>query len=426
MALRSACSQIWAKIKDFDLLSRKKDTYPTILGGLLSLAIIGMVVGYAVMLLSTPYKENNSLIENETHNTTIMVDTTPTYEFTEESRFKVSNLRRSLYSHTEDHNIGAAGFGLSIFWPVADLTSSTSQKFVQNNAGAETSLTLSDCDNSNFPVSDWSIATTMMASLGDCVSSFSTDFVISGNQHSTAKYLEYWNGPCTSGSCDDEATMRSTIDLSDTYIFYLQKWLDLEQENPQISDTVGVYRVTLQYDYFKNVQFYIKENIVNFLNGTTEKFYTVADISETVHNTDGYTSRIRFRMSEEYTIYDEYVFTQPILDESRRLTANTTDTLDTVTSTLKDQNMEGIDYYLFLAAQVGGVYFLFYIIFGFLLATYERKMFLYDSVNKYHRIVSTHTDPFEEYECHQGSNIYANGAKEGKENAGFANMGKRT
>lgn len=103
-------------------------------------------------------------------------------------------------------------------------------------------------------------------------------------------------------------------------MFYSEGYYDSEDySNPvKFKFNQEIYDRFVIGNYFYNA-FSIRTNIVKFLNGTTQKFYTV----ERKHISDEWLyltiiHRSHFELSNEYTEYEQFVNHRVIRDESRR------------------------------------------------------------------------------------------------------------
>ena len=171
------------------------------------------------------------------------------------------------------------------------------------------------------------------------------------------------------------------------------------------------YNAKIYFSAFTNIEIRIVENEVVFLNGTTQKFYSIGDIYES-SSIDNWSwggsvyAQARIFMSEEYNRYTQYEISE-VDDTTRRnldttttvngtttTTTTTTETIDTdnrvnttnTTTSMTSKEEEEIDgdyYKLYFISQLGGLFALCQIVLGFFLGCYSQKARNHDAVNLY-------------------------------------------
>ena len=149
-------------IRAFDLVTRKRDTYPTILGGLLSIGMIVATVVYASMLSGEYFETTQRVEDDEVHTSETEIDNSilpPTY--TTHVKVRHQTFRNDPYYDWGYYYLFDEGFALSAYWDVggADVTDTAAFNeemwqyddwFYYRNFGY--------CNSSVFPVSDWTAA----------------------------------------------------------------------------------------------------------------------------------------------------------------------------------------------------------------------------------------------------------------------------
>ena len=202
----------------------------------------------------------------------------------------------------------------------------------------------------------------------------------------------------SSGTCVDDATAQNAMEGTKVEFFFTDKYYDYTADPATPLSTKMnpmIYRVKLQYFYYYKMNVEVQANEVVYLNGTTETFYTIGEITQTstldsVSGFNFFFGETNFYLSNKYERYEQYVVTEADnvrrnLGAPRLLTTNTTTTNSTSTNT-KTSKSEDIDdeyYYFYIVAQVGGVFAAMKVLFGFLIDYYAQKVYTFDVSNRY-------------------------------------------
>ena len=144
-----------------------------------------------------------------------------------------------------------------------------------------------------------------------------------------------------------------------------------------------IFRVD-PYDY-AYYDFKVRPQVVNFLNGTQEVFYTLKYTYFSYAYSDPTdVLSVTFSMDDEYDIYTQYTYYQPDLSAYMgRRNLNTT----TTSGTVKEETKVPVIYEVFYVyANLGGLYVFCLFVVGFFLRPIVDKMFMHETVNAVHRL----------------------------------------
>ena len=126
---------------------------------------------------------------------------------------------------------------------------------------------------------------------------------------------------------------------------------------------------------------------MNYLNGTTSTFYSYAGKEQIYQNGIYDVFTIKMWISSEVDIYDQYEITVPT-NITRRNLQNSTNSSENTTIKFSDEEMDTVLLVFHLLAQMGGLFIIGQLIFGFVLRRYQRKLFMFNSVQAYHSFIS--------------------------------------
>jgi hypothetical protein len=174
---------------------------------------------------------------------------------------------------------------------------------------------------------------------------------LSGTDYSaSSEFFEVIVGKCYSGGCSSDANMQSAANGAVTDLYYLSGFYDYDADINNPVTTKQIFeRGSLVYGWKETIYVTVRENIVIFLNGTTETFYSLAE--RTFHHTidDTYFLRMRFEIDPFIAIYEQYDLTEVT---GRRMLLNTTEGI----TTSVDDKIDDIYFYSVIAAHLGGIY----------------------------------------------------------------------
>jgi hypothetical protein len=151
---------------------------------------------------------------------------------------------------------------------------------------------------------------------------------------------------------------------------------DADPSDPIKTRQEDALKITTWYDYAHTWNIFIKKNEVRYTNGTTEDFYSIDKINYFRFDSTYLTHTINIHLSSDYDIYEQYEVIQPV---RRNLGTNTTtDTKTNSTDTAKESEFTDMYYYLYIAAQMGGIFAIGQLILSIIVGVLTRKMFMFD------------------------------------------------
>jgi hypothetical protein len=169
-------------------------------------------------------------------------------------------------------------------------------------------------------------------------------------------------------------------------LYYLSGFYDYNASISNPISTKQIFELGMTvYGWKETIYATVRENIVIFLNGTTETFYSLAE--RTFYHSEDDTNffRIRFEIDPFIAIYEQYDLTEVT---GRRMLLNTTEGITTSegVTTSVDDSIDDIYFYSVIAAHLGGIYACFHFIMSCIVAPYERKIFTHEQLNKFHKL----------------------------------------
>lgn len=176
----------------------------------------------------------------------------------------------------------------------------------------------------------------------------------------------------------------NTYGESFQFIFIEGVYDETTPESPLLYmvNTDVIFRVD-PYDYAW-YDFKIRPQVINYLNGTQEVFYTLryTYFSYAYSNPDDVLA-VFFSMDDEYDIYTQYKYYQPDLSAYMvRRNLNTTSS-----ATVKEETKVPKIYEVFYTiSNLGGLYVFCLFVLGFFLRPIVDKMFMHETVNAVHRL----------------------------------------
>jgi hypothetical protein len=159
---------------------------------------------------------------------------------------------------------------------------------------------------------------------------------------------------CNFASC-------TTWDIQDSFSkqFYTYKFYDYlaDAETPLIN--IGFYEF-LRINYKVHIIFnhYVTENIIYYVNGTSETFYSLSkfDASFTI-DVNKYLE-VNFMLDGDYNVFEQY-FGQASDEDDRNLQSSSGDKIQKIT-----ENRSFLFLTLFILSQLGGLFVFLYIVLG--------------------------------------------------------------
>jgi hypothetical protein len=180
----------------FDLLTRKKDTHPTALGGLATLAIFGILAFSFNVLWTSPMATIETITESSALNQTKVVTEDPVEVLSFTTEVKHDSVKRDPYDNTTEHLLGQNNFVGSVYWWAWDNNWSLDQVAQGFWSYTEFGYTWIDywtyCSHSEFPVTDWDAAYWQWVDYSACPTD-PNKYKLHGDIYSSSfEFIEYW------------------------------------------------------------------------------------------------------------------------------------------------------------------------------------------------------------------------------------------
>jgi hypothetical protein len=197
-----------------------------------------------------------------------------------------------------EYNIGQLGkiaFGINWTGNMLDTTLTSKvlsfhcldfEMYQGDNTGTPSNYTTSICSSLTFPASNWTNAIEHAVDESTCIDP--TELILQGDPYSdNFKYIYAAVGPCTDASipCGLEADISSEVEDKTLKLQFLSGYYNHSSIDP-IRDTIQYIEIKTYYGYHIEWHQYIKENIVNFINGTTQTFYSLSRRTEFMRATN--------------------------------------------------------------------------------------------------------------------------------------------
>lgn len=212
---------------------------------------------------------------------------------------------------------------------------------------------------------------------------------LSGDDYSSSfNMFEMDLSGCYSGGCSSSTDIEYDVDYATIDMYYLSGFYDYDADpsNPVSTKQIFEEGETF-YGWQKYYRVSVRENIVIYLNGSTETFYSLADKQFVYSKSITSFFKIKFKLDNMVEVYEQYDLTE--VDTSRRMLLNAT----TAVKTSVDESIDAIYFYSVIIAHIGGIYACFHFIMSCIIAQYERKIFLHDQLNQYHKIRNVSANP---------------------------------
>lgn len=390
MVFKAVGKVIASFFRSFDLLTRKRDTYPTCLGGLLTIVMFSMMGFYVFLKLGDPIRVIETTIDSDASNSTTVDPIGTPIDVINTTMVNHYLRHRDPIDNSTVHYVGGSSgkFSFGMYWYASTYDSSLAHhEFWRQSSSGWNLYPLETCSTSNHPYHDTTAFNTRYT--GDGVCPAVTYMYLSGDDYSSSfNMFELDLCGCYSGGCSSAADIQYDVDYSTIDMYYLSGYYDYDAtpSNPVSTKQIFEEGETF-YGFQKYYRVSVRENIVIYLNGTTETFYSLGDKQLVYKKSTTTFFKIKFKLDNMVEVYEQYVLSE--VDTSRRMLLNTT----TAVTTSVDESIEVIYFYSVIIAHIGGIYACFHFIMSCIIAPYERKIFLHDQLNQYHKIKNSSANP---------------------------------
>jgi hypothetical protein len=377
---KKCVSTLGNRLRACDVLTHQKDTYPTVVGGLASLAIFGLIAYYVTLILSPPTSETIvDVATGEVSDYDQLIDNSPLNTYTNVTMVQkktgfTDRIADSTYYYLANQVKGAVTIGFD--WSEKFNSAVADYGFWQYNSGWNYQWAAM-CGSSYFYLSDWTSGSSRGTDSG-YVCPYYYNFYLKGQTYDWPHafgQLELTS--CWSG-CDSAADMALAINDKTALIHMSSGYYDHDADpsDPIKTRQEDTLKITTWYDYTHSWEYFIKKNEVRYVNGTIEDFYSIDKINYVRFDTTYQIHIINIHLSSEYDIYEQYEVIQPV---RRNLVTNTTtNTKTNSTDTAKQSEFTDTYYYLYIAAQMGGIFAIGQLVLSIIVGVLTRKMFLFD------------------------------------------------
>jgi hypothetical protein len=351
--------------------------------------------------------ETEEIIDNKELNSTTVVEEFPTEVFETNTRIRKRTVQRNMATDTSVHYVGSAGFSSAVRFHAYNndwYGEYVEHDWIRVQDGSMYYISYTDyCTSSYYPVDDWWAAYWQWVDYSACPTNIGSDLVLQGSYLFSPNYQFFaYQGNKCSFWCADDSYMNGATDHYNVEIHWIDTYYD-ESKDPSdpISDLTAYYLGRSFYDKLQDLVLFVKETQIVYLDGTTESVYAVNRIVEQqTDNTDQHI-QVAFFLEYEYDIIEQYEETD-VVSYRRNLdiTTTTTYTNDTISNFERDHK-DGMYQVAFVLGQIGGFFAFLHLVCSLLVSTCERKVYEYESVNKYNKLVNSHADPYDVFQFSQ-------------------------
>ena len=252
--------------------------------------------------------------------------------------------------------------------------------------------------STNYRTSDWTSALDRDTSYAECINA--TDWTLKGDFYSdSSNFIEFTIGPCNTGCGWTDPLLRADdIDGKFLDLYFLSEYYDFTAPpTDPIRDTQRLIQVATNFGNYEHWDIRIKENIVKYINGTSESFYSLSSVNKYIEKNFDFAFKATFRLDSQYEVYEQYMLREINTTIRNLQTVTTTTNNSTTKDTDKEKTRKTLYYILFIWAQLGGIYGMLSLIASILLRSYKQKSYLFKAVNKFNMLASSKDSIYDPY-----------------------------